>query len=76
MKITAINGSLKTAGISTLIIKQMKRLLDEQIEKYHAVRVIRTDTSKETTKRMLEADVLLIVFPLFIDSLSTHLLNC
>ena len=40
MKITAINGSPKTAGISALIIKQMEKLLDEQVVKHHAIRLV------------------------------------
>lgn len=75
MKIAAINGSPKAAGISSLIIKQMERLLGEQIEKYHAIQVIRADTSKEIIQGILEADILLIVFPLYIDSIPAPLIE-
>lgn len=75
MKITAINGSPKTAGISALIIKQMEKLLDEPIEKHHAIQLVRTDTPTETIGGMLEADILLIVFPLYFDSLPFPLIE-
>ena len=75
MKIAAINGSSKKAGISALIIKQMEKLLDEQIEIYHAMKLVRAETPKEAIGGMLEADILLIVFPLYIDSLPFPLIE-
>ena len=75
MKIAAINGSPKTAGISALIIKQMEKFLDEQIEKHHAILLVRTETPTETITGILEADILLIVFPLYIDSLPFPLIE-
>lgn len=75
MKITAINGSPKTIGISALIIKQMEKLLDEQIEKHHAIQLVHAETPKETIAEMLEADILLFVFPLFVDSLPSPLIE-
>lgn len=75
MKITAINGSPKTAGISALIIKQMEKLLDEQIVKHHAIRLVHAETPNETIEGMLETDILLIVFPLYIDSLPSPLIE-
>jgi len=75
MKIAAINGSSKTAGISALIIKQMEKLLDEQIEIHHAMQLVRAETLKEAIAGMLEADILLIVFPLYVDSLPFPLIE-
>lgn len=75
MKITIINGSPKTAGISALIIKQMENLLDEQIEKHHAIQLVHAETPKETIIEILEVDILLFVFPLFMDSLPSPLIE-
>lgn len=75
MKIVAINGSPKTTGISTLIITQMEKLLDERIEKHDAMRLVRADTPQKAIAEMLEADILLIVFPLFVDSLPSPLIE-
>jgi len=75
MKIAAINGSPKTDGISALIIKRMEKLLDERIETYHAMRLVRAESPQETIAGMLEADILLIVFPLFVDSLPSPLIE-
>jgi len=75
VKIAAINGSPKTDGISALIIKRMEKLLDERIETYHAMRLVRTEMPQETIAGMLEADILLIVFPLFVDSIPSPLIE-
>jgi len=75
MKIAAINGSPKTAGISALIIKQMEKLLDERIKTYHAMRLVRAETPQEAIAGMLDADILLIVYPLYVDSLPSPLIE-
>ena len=75
MKIAAINGSPQTAGISTLLIKQLEKLFDEQIETYHAIQVVRIETSQETIAEILDTDILLIVSPLIVDSLPSPLIE-
>ena len=75
MKITAINGSPKAEGISSLIINKIGNLLDEQIETYQAVCLVRTEKHQEDIARILESDILLIVFPLFIDALPFPLIE-
>lgn len=75
MKITAINGSPNTAGVSALIIEQMEKLLDQQMEKFHAIKLVYSETPKELIGGMLEADILLIVFPLYMDSLPFPLIE-
>jgi len=74
MKISIINGSPKT-GISARIISQMGKLLDGRIEIYHAMRLVGAETPKETAAEALEAEILLIVFPLYVDSLPAPLIE-
>ena len=76
MKMTAINGSPKAAdSTSAKIIEQMERILGEQIEAHHAARLVQGETPPETIAAILEADILLIVFPLYVDSLPTPLIE-
>lgn len=75
MKITAINGSSKSDGISSLIIKQMENLLDVDINTHHAIKVFRSETVEKSIDDILESDILLIGFPLYIDSLPFPLID-
>ena len=76
MKTAIINGSPKAAaGVSTRIIEQMKKLLGERTETYHAAQLVHTETPQEATAGMMEADILLIVFPLYVDSLPSPLIE-
>lgn len=64
----AINGSPKAKdGASGALIGQMGRVLGVDIPVYQAVELLRRDDAMPALARMLEADVLLIVFPLYID---------
>lgn len=75
MKIIAVNGSPKRAGNSTLIIEQMEKLLDEPIEKLHAIQLVQAETPNDIMAKMLGSDILLLVFPLYIDSLPSPLIE-
>lgn len=75
MKISVINGSPKASGISSLIINQMEKLLDKSLKTYHAIKVAHMDTSSEIIADILDTDILLIVFPLFVDSLPSPLIE-
>jgi multimeric flavodoxin WrbA len=75
MKIEIINGSPKTAGISARIIEQIEKLLGEQIEIHNAAQLVHQETPKHAIAGMLEADILLIVFPLYVDSLPSPLIE-
>ncbi|MCL1847027.1 MAG: NAD(P)H-dependent oxidoreductase [Coriobacteriia bacterium] len=82
MRITAINGSPKTKGsTSEQIVKQMERILGEEICLYH-VRHLTQDTSVcesealgMSCEALLDTDVLLIVFPLYVDGIPAHLIE-
>lgn len=76
MKILAINGSPKAKdSLSGLIIGQLERLYGEPIATYQAARLVREQTPPETLAEALRADALLIVFPLYIDSLPAPLIE-
>jgi len=78
MKITVINGSPKmSAGISGLIIKQMERHLNESIDVYHAAQIVKQKEESQTEifAKILDCDALLIIFPLYVDSLPASLIK-
>jgi len=77
MKITVLNGSPKmSAGISGLIIKQMEKHLDINIDVYNAIHLVRQDElKKETIAKIFDCDALLIIFPLYVDSLPAPLIK-
>ena len=76
MKITAISGSPKSEGsVSELIIKQVEQILGEEIQIYHAARTVQSETSPDILNIILNADILLIVFPLYVDSLPAPLIE-
>jgi multimeric flavodoxin WrbA len=77
MKISVINGSPKmSAGISGLIINHMEKLLNVSIDVYHAIRLIKKEESTtDELAKILDCEVLLIIFPLYVDSLPAPLIN-
>jgi len=76
MKIAAINGSTKpTNSTSALIIKQIESLLGEKVETHHATQLTKSETPPELIASILDSEVLLIVFPLFVDSLPAPLIE-
>ncbi len=75
MKITAINGSPNTKdSMSARLIGQMETLLGVKAESYQAIKMIR-DTAAEGVSPLLNADILLIIFPLYVDSLPMPLVE-
>lgn len=74
MKIAAINGSPKSNGVSALLIQQMEKLAGTKIETYHAIQLARSGLPQETMAEILSADALLIVSPLYVDSLPAPLI--
>ena len=77
MKITVLNGSPKmSAGISGLIIKQMERHLNTNIDVYNAIHLVRKDDlNEEKIIKIFDCDALLIIFPLYVDSLPAPLIK-
>ncbi|MDR1701956.1 MAG: NAD(P)H-dependent oxidoreductase [Sporomusaceae bacterium] len=75
MKITAISGSPKPkASMSGKIIANLEKILGTKIEVYQATQMIQTKTPADLAP-LLRTDVLLIVFPLYVDSLPAPLLE-
>jgi len=76
VKVAAINGSPKTKNSAgALIISQMERMLGESIQVYHALQLVCDETPADVLKDILSCDVLLIVFPLYVDSLPSPLIE-
>lgn len=75
-RIAAINGSPKAAGsVSGMLIEKMEEILDVKIDVFPATKLIRSEKAPETIAAILEAEVLLIVFPLYVDSLPAPLIK-
>jgi len=77
MKISVINGSPKmSGGISGLITNQMERHLNVSFDVYHAIKLIKQiESQTEELAKILDCEVLLIIFPLYVDSLPAPLIN-
>jgi len=76
MRVKAVNGSPKaTDSTSERIIKQVERLFGYKIEVYRAKQLIKEATSLEIIQEILNSDALLIVFPLYVDSLPAPLIE-
>ena len=76
MKIAAVNGSPKLKGsLSGKIIEHMEKILGEHINVYHAAKLVRNETTSGSLRDLLSANALLIVFPLYVDSLPAPLIE-
>lgn len=78
MNLVAINGSpKKSQGATARILETVKEITGTEVEVHHAMDfMLPSDTHhREAMDRILEADVLLIVFPLYYDALPMALLK-
>jgi len=77
MKISVINGSPKmSAGISGLLINQMERHLNVSFDVYHAIQTVKEkESATDELLELLDCEALLIIFPLYVDSLPAPLIN-
>jgi len=76
MKIVAINGSPKPShSTSGSIINKLAELMNQDITTYRALDLQRNIEHDYLQKYLLTADVLLVVFPLYIDCLHSALLD-
>lgn len=74
-KIVAINGSPKqSSGVSELIIKELAEYSNNTIESHRAIDLI-TNEQPALPSSIMEADILLVVFPLYVDSLPAPLIK-
>ncbi|MGI6085337.1 MAG: hypothetical protein ACOYIF_07805 [Acetivibrionales bacterium] len=75
-RVIAINGSPKPAkSTSGLIIEVLEGYIGTLIETFRAVELMRREDAHKVISDILRADVLLIVFPLYVDSLPAPLLK-
>ncbi len=76
MKIVAVNGSPKmTDSLSERIIIEMEQLLKTNITVRHAGKLVKSGELPENLNNVLNADALLIVFPLYCDALPASLVE-
>ena len=75
MKISIINGSPKDAGISGQIILDLEKILEGQIKKYHAMKLVKNDTPQEVFTDIFNSDILLVVTPIYVDSFPAPLIE-
>lgn len=76
MKIVAVNGSPKMKdSLSERIIAEMEQLLTAKISVHHAGNLVKAATPPDVINEMLDADALLIVFPLYCDALPASLVE-
>ncbi len=75
MRITAINGSPNTKdSTSGRIIELMEKLLGVKAEARQAIIMIK-EKAAEDAAALINSDILLIVFPLYVDSLPMPLIE-
>ena len=76
MIITAINGSPRLENsVSELIIKQISKISGEPIKTFYSIKITNGETSHDVFTEILHSDILLIVFPLYVDSMPSHLIE-
>ena len=74
--IVAINGSPKTKNsASAMFINQIENFLETEITVYQAITLARQEDISIALTDILKADMLLIVFPLYVDSISAPLIK-
>ena len=78
-KIYYINGSPRSENsCSQYLISVIEDMLTPgfaQREDIHIAKCLKTNTQMETFKKIIEADSIIFVFPLYIDSIPSHMLD-
>ena len=75
-QIAVINGSPKAEGsVSGLLINQIEEILGTQTIVYQAKKLIQQEGVSDTLSDILKNETLLIVFPLYVDSLPAPLIK-
>ena len=75
-KIAVINGSPKAKdSVSASLISQVENILKTELTMYQATKLVRQDDVSAELRKILQSDVLLFVFPLYVDSLPAPLVK-
>ncbi|MCL2319246.1 MAG: NAD(P)H-dependent oxidoreductase [Treponema sp.] len=75
-KIAVINGSPKAKdSVSTLLVDQVKNILETELTVYQATKLKSQDDISAELAQIIQSDVLLFVFPLYVDSLPAPLIK-
>ncbi|MCL2832150.1 MAG: hypothetical protein FWD78_03175 [Treponema sp.] len=74
--IVAVSGSPKTKdSTSANIINRLAGIIEAPVTEYRAARLIRQPDIQETLAEILKTDILLMVFPLYVDALPAPLVG-
>lgn len=76
MKIALISGSPKNISASNFILKELRILLEKDsniITEYH---FRKSHIDRNDMEKIIECDVLVFVFPLYVDAIPSHLISC
>ncbi len=77
MIIAFINGSPKTHESSSgCVLHELKALIDNANHEIYEFSFKKPQLSSEETDNLVECDALVFAFPLYVDGLPSHLLNC
>lgn len=77
MKIALISGSPKIKdSASDYILKELKTLLEDENNIISEYYFRKPQLSEEEMKQLTENDALVFAFPLYVDGIPSHLLNC
>jgi multimeric flavodoxin WrbA len=77
MKIALINGSPKIKdSASGFILQELKALLENHSNMISEYYFRKTQLSTKEMEELMEFDVLVFAFPLYVDGVPSHLLNC
>ena len=76
MRIVAINGSPKTGeGVSAMLIDHIERTIQTEVTVFHAGKMSKQEDLTQELNTIRDANRLLIVFPLYVDSLPAPLIE-
>lgn len=75
-KIIAINGSPRLRNsVSGIIIDKLKEKITDPISVYQALELLKRDDNMDALRDILKADIILLVFPLYVDCLPAPMIK-
>lgn len=77
MKIAIINGSPKTKdSASACLLNELKTFLEQDNNTIYEYHFRRPQLNTKEMEKLTECNVLVFAFPLYVDGIPSHLLNC
>jgi hypothetical protein len=76
IRIAAINGSPKISGsVSGMLIETIEGFLNVKMDTFQAIKIVRSEKTAQTAAELLNFDLLLFVFPLYVDQLPAPIIE-